>query len=832
MAPPRNAEGDGCAATADWSAGTPHRASPTTTANQSPSPSPTADYFPPPPPLPPWESVLFAAWPYSGGEAAIWTERMDGTNVVARAWPRTALVADTLWSQSMALHRVGTSMTHASASSVHGGGGGSVSTDGSPGVDWLQYAVEARDDGPLAGMHALTSLRLMSFTRSLWALGVAASPVAVFDLLPREEGGVAPGMRPLSLQRQWGQWEAAAAPPSLSPTPPVIAAGRSTGDVGGSLPRLAPLSSAGSVIPFNALTTGIEQLLQRRPADIPASSGEATAGCTGDTVNASATSPPSSCASKPSATLRFVVWNIANGGTARRRLRELKRRQQQGGAVEDALNNNVSTSSSNDDLPSSGGGALYRVGDIRDDNDDGGKQQEHPHLGDDPSHSSPSAFSRQQAGASRRLSAPAGARYDGILTWLRTHGEKYDVVALVEALGWDAASPLARRAEAAEAESAAAAAEEEEEMAVAHDSESDTSHDNSGGRYGGDTSNSSSAAQPRAWGRARLAAATAAAPIPLAAPPDGFSFSSHSFRRRAAAAGYAYSHLLHSDSGFHIALLSSAPLTPVYEVRGGAFQRGAMAVDSHGVRWLLAHLHAHDPRPRRDEAAWLAHLGRAYTAAGVPTVLAGDFNSLSPVDAGCHAALGVPAWLGGVGTPSYLRNKWRVKRGDEDGGGGACVASTNTIDYRPMAALLAPIPGGNSAVSSNNSGSGLFIGVGGGCSVPLLGPFYDAVVPSPLLPLPFSSRREGGNNSFIGGGGAPASASISSMCAAIGSIPTQFDVDPVGTREPPLRIDNVLVNSVMRARWAGPCRVLSDDGVAGGLSDHYPVECEWFLSRS
>ena len=258
------------------------------------------------------------------------------------------------------------------------------------------------------------------------------------------------------------------------------------------------------------------------------------------------------------------------------------------------------------------------------------------------------------------------------------------------------------------------------------------------------------------------------------------------FRRRAASLGYAHAHLSASASGFHVALLSTAPLALIAE-GGPAFQRAVLVVDTHGVRWVVAHLHAHDPVARRAEAKMLAHLGWRYTSAWLPTVLLGDANSATPYDSACHDETGVATWLAQNNTPPFLRRKFTVPNIDPP-----------RLDYRPLATLLRD-PVGVTLPPWRQSSDG---------DNPLPGPYSDAVAPSGLQP---GARAAG---------------------CSIGTVPTKFTVDPVGSpAAPPLRIDHALVNAPMAEIWrsasmTSPCHIASDDK-AGLLSDHFPISCEW-----
>jgi hypothetical protein len=310
-----------------------------------------------------------------------------------------------------------------------------------------------------------------------------------------------------------------------------------------------------------------------------------------------------------------------------------------------------------------------------------------------------------------------------------------DVVGVVEAVGWTGKAPGARRGARGGAPGrgrgrrrAAAhglTAEEEEEAAAAEegggaDEGGARARALGGGEGGGGEGGSSTA---------RLGLQSAA------------------FQRRAGAAGYPFSHVLVAPSGFHIALFSALPLTVVFE-DSVHFQRGVLAADAGGVRWVLAHLHAQDAGARLGEAARLSRLMAGYAAAGVPAVLLGDLNSLSPLDAPCHATEGTLAALFAPASPPHLRGKYACGVGSGAGvagceaqaavfagvpktaGNRSAAASGGAtadgplalwrLDYRPVAFLLQGGAGGGPLTDLFSMGQAEGAGaLGSGSSAPL-----------------------------------------------------------------------------------------------------------------
>jgi len=176
------------------------------------------------------------------------------------------------------------------------------------------------------------------------------------------------------------------------------------------------------------------------------------------------------------------------------------------------------------------------------------------------------------------------------------------------------------------------------------------------------------------------------------------------FKRRAAAAGYAFSHMLHIQSGYHLAILSSrGPLVVVLEDTEH-FERGLLVADVAGTRFLVAHLHAQDSHIRLQEARWIATLVARYTAAGIPLVLLGDLNSLSPQDALCMADEGTLQELLKPNVPAYLKEKYLCSIPSPDTSDstpekedckqqalrvGNSTYESYAIDFRPLSVLLA-----------------------------------------------------------------------------------------------------------------------------------------------
>lgn len=92
------------------------------------------------------------------------------------------------------------------------------------------------------------------------------------------------------------------------------------------------------------------------------------------------------------------------------------------------------------------------------------------------------------------------------------------------------------------------------------------------------------------------------------------------------------------------AVMSVHPIH-VVEEDDEAFERGMMVVETHGITFVIVHLHAHDSMKRVTEAAQVAVRVHELTAAGHIVVVMGDMNTLSPLDADWHKKEGLVDFL-------------------------------------------------------------------------------------------------------------------------------------------------------------------------------------------
>ena len=155
------------------------------------------------------------------------------------------------------------------------------------------------------------------------------------------------------------------------------------------------------------------------------------------------------------------------------------------------------------------------------------------------------------------------------------------------------------------------------------------------------------------------------------ADPDGL-------RYRAQAAGFPFAARLHAPSGYNVALLSRTPIRTLGREGGEDtthFERGVLAADVGDVVVVVAHLHAHDALIRKEEADLLTSIVKRLEADHrKPVIVAGDMNSLSRLDSACHDALHASAFISGkaVGSngdaivvPGRLKQKYLLKIADD-----------------------------------------------------------------------------------------------------------------------------------------------------------------------
>ena len=294
-----------------------------------------------PTPAPLWFSAVYGPAPYVGYELAVWSERMDSTNGVGRAWPRGLAMGDVLASQGLLGLRLGLAAAAAAAASPGRGGGGWQRTDlAALAVDKAVQAPlmtfmaprllqvhAAAGCGPQCDSRRHPLARFLQAAQRLWADGIPGAPLSVYPLDDASGGhsssatllrAAAAGMDAAS---RGGT--PACAGPDTSLLDTLRAVQRQGGGPGAEavIPRPIPpvYSSEADAPGFNGMLPGIEQTVQRPAERLPSAGRGGGAGY------------PSDAPAGARRTLRFLVWNIGNGGGLQRARR---RRLEQRGASE------------------------------------------------------------------------------------------------------------------------------------------------------------------------------------------------------------------------------------------------------------------------------------------------------------------------------------------------------------------------------------------------------------------------------------------------------------------------------------------------------------------
>lgn len=129
--------------------------------------------------------------------------------------------------------------------------------------------------------------------------------------------------------------------------------------------------------------------------------------------------------------------------------------------------------------------------------------------------------------------------------------------------------------------------------------------------------------------------------------------------------------LMPCRTGYHIGFLSQKPIRVVSMITEEPFHHGLLHVEVEGIHFLVCHLSPRDSLTRLKECEEIIRIARGLSEDGVPLVLLGDLNSLSPRDAQHHGEL-VQRFRG---DQRLARKFLRVANG------------TEFLDYRPIELL-------------------------------------------------------------------------------------------------------------------------------------------------
>ena len=242
--------------------------------------------------------------------------------------------------------------------------------------------------------------------------------------------------------------------------------------------------------------------------------------------------------------------------------------------------------------------------------------------------------------------------------------------------------------------------------------------------------------------------------------------------------------LLEGATGYHLGLASRWPLALEEANFSAPFHHGVLIGQVAGIRVAVTHLSPADAGARLREAEELVERGRRGGAAR-GLVLMGDLNTLSPLDAPEHEAIGLAARL--AADPALARKFLRP-------------ATELGIDYAPMATLLRGGLHDAGHATSQRAAREL----------------------APLAPPPEDSATGAVDGAADGAG--PSSASSAARAAARElhnhSVPTLINEDAMHAA--PMRLDYALLSPALAASCVVTSRLVRDADTER-LSDHYPL---------
>jgi hypothetical protein len=155
-----------------------------------------------------------------------------------------------------------------------------------------------------------------------------------------------------------------------------------------------------------------------------------------------------------------------------------------------------------------------------------------------------------------------------------------------------------------------------------------------------------------------------------------------SLTRRSGAAGLPYAEMLMAPSTYHMGILSKWPIT-VIDRHVEGMERGFLVAETNGVVYVVVHMHAHNATQRSIESKLVLQTLQTLVPADKPTLILGDFNTLSPHDDECYDDEGFVSYLFDPRVDARFQLKYLIPRKAKSGGG-----FLHSIDFRAMQAYI------------------------------------------------------------------------------------------------------------------------------------------------